>query len=324
MCACALVDLGAVQHPLARNAQWSSPLELALGSGLPSVFRKLRPTAGDREAARGHMAGLPLVQAARDGWLEEVERLVGVEPLEATTRGGCTALSVASENGAVGVIAALCAARADVNRALSRRRETSLMLAVRGCHLEAAGALLAAEADPRAVDWAGYTALHWAAQFGRVELVQELLRAEARVDARTTKARGNSAPGFTPLMCAAGFGHAAACEALLAGGASPLATQSRGWTVLLCASPCFHAGAAVRLLVGARAVLEERHRFPFCGTPLAAAAFFNNAEVAEALVELRADADARVRTFVSFFRPTTARDFAATFRRPVALAVLDR
>ncbi len=265
VCACALVDLGAVQHPLARNAQWMSPVELSCQSGLPSVFRKLRPTAGDWEAARGHMAGLPLVQAARDGWVEEVERLVGVEPLEATTRGGCTALSVAAENGAVDVVAALCAARADVNRALSQRRETSLLLAVRGCHLEAAGALLAAEADPRAVDWAGYTALHWAAQFGRVELVQELLRAEARVDARTTKARGGgvSVPGRTPLMFAGGCGHAGVCEALLAADASPLATDSRGWTVLHCASCCVHAGAAVRFLVAARADLEAQTSFFF-------------------------------------------------------------
>ena len=71
-------------------------------------------------------------------------------------------------------------------------------------------------------------------------------------------------------------------------------------------------------------VLRARAPFPLGATPLAAAAFFNNAEVVEALVELRADADARVRTFVSFFRPTTARDIAAMYRRQAALAVLDR
>ena len=85
-----------------------------------------------------------------------------------------------------------------------------------------------------------------------------------------------------------------------------------------------HAGAAVRLLVGARADLEARQQFPICGTPLAAAAFFNNAEVVEALLELRADVDARVRSIIGFFRPTTARDLAAMYRRQAALAVLDR
>ena len=40
VCACALVDLGAVQHPLARNAQWLSPVALSCRSGLPSLFRK--------------------------------------------------------------------------------------------------------------------------------------------------------------------------------------------------------------------------------------------------------------------------------------------
>ncbi len=184
--------------------------------------------------------------------------------------------------------------------------------------------ILAARADPRAVDSVGFTALHLAAQFGRVELVQELLRAEARVDARTTKGRGAAGAGWTPLRCAASTGHAAVCEALLAAGASPLAACQHGATVLHHATTCFNAGAAVRLLVGARADLEARAAFPFCCTPLYAAAFFNNAQVVEALIELRADVDARVRSIVGFFRSTTARDAAVMFRRQAALAVLDR
>ncbi len=50
----------------------------------------------------------------------------------------------------------------------------------------------------------------------------------------------------------------------------------------------------------------------------------NNAEVVEALVELRADVDTRTRSFVALFRSMTARDCAAMYRRQAALAVLDR
>ena len=98
-CACALVALGAIEHPLAKNMRMASPMMLAAHKKLSVVTRRLGPTPGDIEEARGRVARLPLVAAAQRGALAEVERLLRTEELEAATPEGCTALSIAAEGG---------------------------------------------------------------------------------------------------------------------------------------------------------------------------------------------------------------------------------
>lgn len=97
------------------------------------------------------------------------------------------------------------------------------------------------EADSR-------TVLHAAAQAGRVEVVQLLIKKGANVNARTSK-------GCTPLHLAAGYGHAPAAAALLECGASLDATDDQGWT------PLHHAArggrtALIRLLLDAGASIN--------------------------------------------------------------------
>ena len=55
-----------------------------------------------------------------------------------------------------------------------------------------------------AKSWGGRTPLHWAANYGRVEIVRLLCDRGADVEARTT---GGWRLGFRPLHYAADFGH---------------------------------------------------------------------------------------------------------------------
>jgi uncharacterized protein len=91
--------------------------------------------------------------------------------------------------------------------------------------------LLAGGADVNAVSADGFTALHFAAFFGKPDAAHALLERGADVDAR-----GRGWMTGTPLHSAASGRHVDVVEILLAAGADPNARQSGGWTPL-------HAGA---------------------------------------------------------------------------------
>ena len=76
----------------------------------------------------------------------------------------------------------------------SAEMATPLMTAVQGENLDWVDFLLDHGADPNACDGRGFTALHRAAEMGRVELVRRLLDAGARAD--------TEAEGHTPLSLA--------------------------------------------------------------------------------------------------------------------------
>ena len=79
----------------------------------------------------------------------------------------------------------------------------------------------------RAVAADGFQALHLAAYFGRVEVVEALLDAGADPDAVTA-----NPARLRPLHSAAAAGHAEIAERLLRAGADPNARQQGGWTPL--------------------------------------------------------------------------------------------
>ncbi|XP_049839687.1 cortactin-binding protein 2-like isoform X5 [Schistocerca gregaria] len=101
--------------------------------------------------------------------------------------------------------------------------------------------LLAAGADLEVRDSDGYTALHWAAERGHVDVATCLLEGGAEVDA-TNDSR------ITPLHRAAQSGHAAVVRLLAASSARTDARNRWGWTPLHWAAMRGHAEAAAALL----------------------------------------------------------------------------
>ncbi len=87
--------------------------------------------------------------------------------------------------------------------------------------------LMADPASATAFSPDGFTALHFAGFFGKVEAARELISAGASVDVYTTNAFANQ-----PLHAAAAGRHLEVCRVLLGAGADVNATQHGGYTPL--------------------------------------------------------------------------------------------
>lgn len=127
----------------------------------------------------------------------------------------------------------------------------------------------------------GMTALHWAADHGRLEIVDALLAAHATAGATTRLG------AYTPLHLAARRGHADVVARLLAAKADANAVASTGVTALHLAAAA-GSGLAVNALLEAGATVDPRE--PQWGqTPLMFAASAGRTDVVRALVAKGAD-----------------------------------
>ena len=187
------------------------------------------------------------------------------DAINAVTKHGCTALSIAAEMGHAEVVETLLQSRAEVD-SLTSSGMTPLMLAAKNghgdvCtvllqsgasvelmdsvdsftalihaslfgHASAVTAILASPAGKKVINHAkpsdGFTALLQAALQGQVEVVQLLLRNRAHVDSTTLPAGAGSPGGLTPLHLAAKKGHADVVCALLQMGADVRAVDNNG------------------------------------------------------------------------------------------------
>ena len=159
-----------------------------------------------------------LLEAARRGDAEAVRTLLeGGADVNAAQGDGMTALHIAAEAGNVEIARLLIEAHADVHAGSRIGGYTALHLAGGGAHASVVRVLLRAGADPAAVtSTGGVTPLHLAAKaLDDAETVRVLLAGGAPVDAR----EGSS--GQTPLMFAASYGRVPAIRELLGGGADP-------------------------------------------------------------------------------------------------------
>jgi ankyrin len=173
-----------------------------------------------------------LIWAAHNGDEELVRRLLraGADP-DAANDYGATALLEAATIGDDAVIERLLDEDADPNLA-NPENMTPLMAVARTGNVRAARLLVEAGADVDAKeDWAGQTALIWAAAQGQPEMIAYLISAGADPDARsvfrdwerrvTAEPRGKDLNdgGLTALLYAARQGCADCARALVEGGA---------------------------------------------------------------------------------------------------------
>ena len=163
-------------------------------------------------------ADVPIVDATRRGDVAAVRVLLeGGADVNAAQGDGMTALHIAAETGNLEVAELLIEAGADVHAGSRIGGYTALHLAGGGAHASVVRALVRAGADPTAVtSTGGVTPLHLAAKaLDGAEAVRALIEGGAQVDAR----EGSS--GQTPLMFAASYGRVPAIRELVAGGADP-------------------------------------------------------------------------------------------------------
>ncbi len=128
--------------------------------------------------------------------------------------------------------------------------ETPLMLAARNGALQAAQALLAAQANPDLSDIGEDNALIWAVRENHIDLVVLLLDAGADF-------KGADANGRTPLFLAARQGNATIVQRLLKAGADPRGADAHGWTPLVAAAA---SGDLVTVQTLLQAGADPRHR----------------------------------------------------------------
>ena len=193
-----------------------------------------------------------LIDAIRADDLATALRLLesGTIAADSTERDGTTALHVAVEHNAEGLVGRLIAAGADASAA-NRYGVRPLHIAALNGNAVILGLLLEAGADPDSALPEGETALMTAARSGNVDALNVLLRAGANVNVR------EAWRGQTALMWAAAENNPQAIARLLAAGAERDAVSAGGeFTALKFA---VRAGAieATRALLTAGAHVEE-------------------------------------------------------------------
>ena len=178
-----------------------------------------------------------------------------------------------------------------------------LLEAVRNQDRAAVRSLLAENADVKAAQPDGATALHWAAHREDLETADLLIRAGALVNAANEY-------GITPLSVAASSRNRAMVEKLLAAGADPNLAPWSGVTPLMTAAGNGTAGIAALLLDrGANANAQEPRRGQSALMWAIAAGY---PDVARLLVDRGADVSARSHRFeMDNFTPMVLEGYGA-------------
>lgn len=215
-------------------------------------FKSDQPQLTEQQQAELNSLNLQLLEAAKQGNLEEAKRLldggaeVGAVDLRfntalhlATELLGNTALDIAAKNRRTELARLLLERGAKVGEA-NCYNHTPLHIAAHFGYTELAQLLLERDADVEAVDREGNKPLHIAARFGRTETAQLLLERGADVEAVGAANYGRS----TPLHLAAQHGHPELVQHFLEVGANTRALNFSGRTPLQAAQAKNHTEIA--------------------------------------------------------------------------------
>ena len=246
-------DRQAVRALLAKKADvnaaqvdGSTALHLAVDANDEELARLLL-AAGARAAAATRYGVTPLSLAARNGSVTLIEALIkaGADP-NGASREGETPLMTVTRSGSLDAAQKLLALGANVNAAESWHQQTALMWAASDNQVPVAAALVRAGADvnarskvwpgqpprPRGSETSfqsahsnfpkgGFTALHFAAQYGSGAVAELLAEAGANLDV-------TEPDGVTPLMMAIINGHYDVAAVLVRKGANVNAVDRSG------------------------------------------------------------------------------------------------
>ncbi|CAM9426220.1 unnamed protein product [Ectocarpus sp. 12 AP-2014] len=163
----------------------------------------------------------------------------------------CSILHQAADGGHAQLVNELLIGRADPNRPCKAFGATALHEAAGGGHVGILSTFLLTGADKDALDWDGDSALMWAAEKGRLAVVETLLKAGANVDVR------GATSGFSALDNAAYYGHVSVLKAILAHGASVDSCGDGGHTALNHAAYNNQSGA-IDALIEAGANIDHK------------------------------------------------------------------
>jgi len=228
-----------------------SLLALALSKGHIGVANLLLQRGAPQADGEGCDLLVWALKAEGGALVEPILALLGDGAAAAvrTTIREWTPLMHAAKLGHPDAVEALLRAGSEVDAKMARRGGTALMITAQHTQPAATRALLAAKASIEMVDSQGWTALHWAAQIGPLEVIELLVGAGASVAAT---------PGHSSaMMVAVENGHAAAATALIAAGSDVEAPDAQGWTALAIAAAAGNA-KIVSCLLDARASVQAR------------------------------------------------------------------
>ena len=267
-----------------RNMSRQNAYDLAVGAKHAKVIRLLTPSVSDKDMkndATDEKNGVTtLMRACRKNDIDTARHILDQDPamLHKLSRGGCSALTVAAEEGHVELVHLLLDRNAQPNHCKDGR--SALLLACQAGHLKVVQLLIDHNADVNleklnmVTDESGNkvnkdkrTALMFASQFGQTECVKELLapQNQAGEDKFINTDAGQRTPNVanlnavnckreTALMFATRYGHHDTVKFLLDSGIDlSLETQRDGkecpsWTSLHRAAANGHIGS-VRLLL---------------------------------------------------------------------------
>ena len=206
-------------------------------------------------------------------------------------------------------------ARATTTRVANTRTNlgTTMVEAAERGDVATVKSLLAQGADATVARGDGMTALHWAADRGDAMMATALLRAGAKLDAKT------NVGGYTPLHVASKSGSAAVVKALLDGGADVATITGTGATALHLAAASGSAAAVDALLK--HKANPNAPETAWGQTPLMFAAENNRADVIRVLVKAGANPSVRTRS-VNLNEELARQQAAAKKRNEVLLASL--